>query len=150
MLSTLLKLSLLVASWNVVLSINACHTYTNQLYRVLRPDENCNTGLWAKDRTAHKSLEDHVGNGSTPGFKSQFISTTTEYGIARKWQSKNRNLRIVSVSRNSINNAGCKVYDLNVKAVTDRYLKSWKAKNYARASCEVVLQCSRALHCNYV
>ena len=142
----LLKLCLLMTVC-VALTSATCSTFSTVLYRVVRPNENCNQGLLAKDPSARESLEDHVGIGSSPGYTSQYISTTTELSIATKWWKKNQNLKIVRISRNDVINAGCTVYDFNIESVKNRHLVSNKAKNFARALCEVTLECSRPLNC---
>ena len=98
-------------------------------------------------------MEDHVGIGSSPGYTSQYISTTTDLSKAIGWRDKytrNRKRKIARITRNDVNNAGCTVYDLNVASVKNKYLTTNKAKNYARVMCEVVLKCSRPLNCVYV
>ena len=151
MLSTLLRLSLLVACC-VALTQARCKTIdqTSYIYRTLRPEENCNRGLVPKDSRARKTVHEHVAHGSQPGFKSQFISTTTELGIARKWQKRGRNLRIAKISRRDMLNANCSPYDLNSAHVANQHLRDNRAKGFARASCEVVLRCTRPLRCSYV
>ena len=46
------------------------------LYRLLRPEENWQDGLMAKDSFSVTSVLDHVINGSNPGWQSRFISTS--------------------------------------------------------------------------
>jgi hypothetical protein len=55
------------------------------LYRVLRSDEDPSAGISAKDPNATQSISNQVRLGSRPWFKSQFISTTTDLGVAMKW-----------------------------------------------------------------
>ena len=59
------------------------------VYRVIRPDENPKNGLHAKNPNRGMTIEGHIRNGSRPDFKgSQFISTTTDYNVAREYAEK--------------------------------------------------------------
>ena len=148
----LLKLCLLLIVC-VALTSATCSRFSTTLYRLLRADESCYRGLEAKDTRARESLEDHVGIGSSPGYTSQYISTTTDLSKAIGWRDKytrNRKRKIARITRNDVNNAGCTVYDFNVASVKNQHLVSGKARKYALEMCEVVLKCSRPLHCVYV
>ena len=115
-----------------------------QLYRVLRPEEVCSPGLVAKNPTdVTTTVQEHVDCGSTPGFTSQYISFTTSLDIAQRWKSKKPQLglRIASIGPGTIPSA-CIKYDLTTIQRSSTYLTTQRAQNFARASCEVVLQCS--------
>ena len=147
----MLRLSLLVVCC-VALTQAKCKTIdqTTYIYRTLRPDEDCHRGLVAKDSHGRKTVHDHVANGSQRGFKSQFISATTELHIAHRWQNKGHNLRIAQISRRDMLYADCSPYDLNSSHIVNQHLRDNKAKGFARASCEVVLRCTKPLKCHYL
>ena len=90
------------------------------------------------------------GAQGTPVVEHPGVGGEENFTKATKWWNKNQNRKIVRISRNDVNNAGCTVYDFNIASVKNKHLTSNKAKNYARASCEVVLKCSRHLNCAYV
>ena len=119
-------------------------TTTNwQLYRVMRTNEDCSSGLLAKnplDTTT--TVNNHVECGSQPQYTSQYISFTSSLEVARFWQAKKPwlNLKIANIKPGTIPST-CVRYDLTSAAKRDQYLDTLKAKNYARVSCEVVLSC---------
>ena len=64
----------------------------------MRPEEDPEEGLTAKDPTANISIEDHVLNGSKKGAKSQYISCSETLSAARLFASKSINMmRIVKI-----------------------------------------------------
>ena len=119
-------------------------TATNwQLYRVMRPDEDCSSGLLAKNPSdTTTTVNNHVECGSEPMYTSQYISFTSSIEVAQFWQGKKPwlNLKIASIKPGTIP-LPCVKYDLTSAAKRDQYLDSDKAKAYARVSCEVVLSC---------
>ncbi len=127
----------------------------NYLYRVARPDEDCYYGLEAKDPHQSKTVEEHVSCGSEPGFTSQFISMTTKYAVASKWYNKwstRVDSTIVRVRKEDIN-VNCEaVYDLTLLEQRNLWLHEDNhfARNNAKASCEVLLECFAYLPCEVV
>ena len=121
----------------------------SKLYRVLRPDENPNR-IVAKDPTATKTVLSHVNCGSRPGYKSQYISTTASLQVARRYRNRAQaqgqtGLRIIEFDTNAIRR-NCQFFDLTTEAGRNRYLgNAVMAKNFARASQEVVLKCNRPI-----
>ena len=116
------------------------------LYRILRVEENCETGLLAKAVGDHKTVEEHVGCGGNLGFVSQYISTSTVLAISQ-WYS--RGLRIARIDVDKISSS-CLVIDLSNEAGRSLHLDSIRAKNFARASCEVLLSCgTNPVPCSY-
>lgn len=114
-----------------------------QLYRVLRVEEQCSSGLIAKNPSdTTTTVNNHVECGSQPGYTSQYISFTTSLGVAQKWQAKKPklNLQIANIKPGTIPSV-CNKFDLTSEANRNKYLETLKAKNYARVSCEVVLGC---------
>ena len=51
-----------------------CPTFEERtvIYRVIRSDESCASGLIAKDTDAKKTVHDYIANGSKYGYKSQY------------------------------------------------------------------------------
>jgi hypothetical protein len=58
------------------------------LYRLLRPDENWQLGLWAKDPKSDESVFNHVINGSSRDYDSIYISTFGSLNAMPKFRSK--------------------------------------------------------------
>ena len=112
---------------------------SNYLYRVLREDENpAMFGLTAKNPNAHKSLEEHVENGSW-GSGSQYISCSNNKQSAIDFGMKkagNPPFWIAKLNRHLIeNNPNIIVHDVSFGPFT-----SEKANNFARYFGEVVLE----------
>ena len=64
----------------------------------MRPEEDPEEGLTAKDPNANISLEDHVLYGSKKGANSQYISCSETLSAARLFASKSINMtRIVKI-----------------------------------------------------
>ena len=64
----------------------------------MRPEEDPEEGLTAKDPTANISIEDHVLHGSKFNADSQYISCCETLSAARLFASKSRNMtRIVKI-----------------------------------------------------
>ena len=111
------------------------------IYRILRPNENCEAGLIAKDTTASKSVISHVNCGSRNNYASQYISFSSSAEVANYYRNKfNPSLRIAIVNVSELP-IGCQVFDLTSEAVRDEYLGNAVCKNFAAASCEVLLSC---------
>lgn len=106
------------------------------VYRVIRPEEDVSQGLIAKNPNAHYTPEGHVLNGSRPGFKSQYISTTTDLNIARTWADKTGN-RIVEIDLTKVES---NVINLSTESGRSTYLKGVTATNFAKSSSEVLIE----------
>lgn len=69
------------------------------LYRLLRPDEDWQLGLSAKDPNSTKSVFDHVINGSSFGWQAKYIATCGSLDSVLTFRSKSVNLgEIVKIS----------------------------------------------------
>ncbi len=112
---------------------------TSTLYRILRIDESCDVGILAKNPAATKTVRSHVNCGSKSGYKSQYISFTTSMEAANYYRAKfgstNQIAQVNDIPQQ------CMVIDLNIEANRDYYLENAVCKNFAKASCEVVLSC---------
>ena len=127
-----------------------------KLWRILRPDEDPKVGLIAKDSEASKTVISHVNCGSRKGYKSQFISTTASYDVAVHYKEKGEEkgltgLRIAEIDLDDLPET-CKleIVDLTTAENRDKYLGNAVCKNFAKASCEVLLQCDEPIPCRVV
>lgn len=93
-------------------------------------------GLWAKNPAATYTPEGHILHGSRPGFASQFISTTTDLTLARRWAARTGN-RLVEID---LAKAPVRVLDLSSRAGRHTHLKGLTAKSFAQAASEVLLE----------
>ena len=126
------------------------------LWRILRPDEDPKVGLVAKDPQACKTVLSHVNCGSREGYKSQFISTTASYDVALHYKAKGEEkgltgLRIAEIYLGYLP-ATCKleIVDLTTEENRYKYLGNAVCKNFAKASCEVLLKCNVPIPCHVV
>ena len=126
------------------------------LWRILRPDEDPKVGLVAKDPQACKTVLSHVNCGSRKGYKSQFISTTASYNVALHYKAKGEEkgltgLRIAEIYLDYLP-ATCKleIVDLTTEENRYKYLGNAVCKNFAKASCEVLLKCNVPIPCHVV
>jgi len=108
------------------------------VYRVIRPDENPDLGLTAKNPDATYMVEGHILNGSKDNFNSQYISTTTDIEVAQTWSNKTGN-GIVEIDLSSLS-SDTKIYDLSTDAGRSEYLKGNTATNWAKSSSEVLIE----------
>ena len=106
------------------------------VYRVIRADENPKIGLYAKNPNRNMTIDGHVRTGSRNN-GSQFISTTTDYDIAKKWAEMD-GCQIVKIELNKIPN-NVNIYDLSIKEGQELYLKGL-TQNFAKGSKEVLLE----------
>lgn len=126
------------------------------LWRILRPDENPEDGLTAKDPQAKKSVLSHVNCGCRKGYASQYISTTASYKVAqnRKTVEESKGLtglRIAEIDLNALpKDCKLKIVDLTTEENRDEYLGNAVCKNFAKASCEVLLECDVPIPCYVV
>jgi len=108
------------------------------LYRVLRSDEEPALGLFPKDPGANQPVIDHILQGSRPWFKSQFISTTNDLGVATKWAIKD-GLRIAEIDSTKV--VG-NVIDVSTREALEQYGITYPsfAYSWARSSSEVLIE----------
>ena len=127
----------------------------DKLYRVLRPGENPQ-GIVAKNPSATRTVRSHVICGSRRNYASQYISTSTSLDVVRAYKTQGEaksliGLRICEFDVNQLRNRGCRFFDLTDVANQDKYLGSAVlARNFARASKEVVLKCDQAVPCTVI
>jgi hypothetical protein len=116
-------------------------TAITKMYRNLRKDESCTEGLIAKDPLGKKCVLSHVNCGSNENYTSQFISFTTSIEVANYYRNKfGPTLQIAIIDIENIPSQ-CQLYDLTSEEVRDEYLGNAVCKNFAKASCEVLLSC---------
>ena len=73
------------------------------LYRLLRPDEDWQLGLSAKDPNSTKSVFDHVINGSSWGWEAKYIATCGSLNSVLTFRSKSVNPgKIVQISEDQL------------------------------------------------
>lgn len=136
-------------------SSRAIRAYGDKLYRILRPDENPE-GIVAKDPSAQKTVSSHVncgGRANYPG--SQYISTSNSLDVSRKYKTKGEErgrtgLRICEFDVNLLRQRDCIFVDLTDEELRNTLLKNWRAKNFARAYAEVLIQCPEPVPCRVV
>ena len=127
----------------------------DKLYRILRPDENPQS-IVPKDITAQKTVLSHVNCGSRPRYTSQYISTSASLDVARRYKQRGEDkgltgLRICEFDVNDVVESACQIFDLTEAANRDRYLgRAVMAKNFARASQEVLLVCPFPVRCTVI
>jgi RHS repeat-associated protein len=128
------------------LTVEGTHTYyvlagvtpvlvhnCDTVYRNLHPGENPADGLVAKNPDATYHPAGHVSNGSKPGWASQFISTTKNLDVAKKWTQG----RMVAIDLRKFNG---QVIDLSTptgRAAAD--VRGHTATRLANSSAEVLL-----------
>lgn len=126
------------------------------LYRILRPDENPKLGIVAKNPLANKSVLSHVNCGGRLKYASQYISTTTSLEVARYYKIMGEQkgwtgLRIALIHLDKLPE-GCKlkIVDLTTEENRNKYLGKAVCKNFAKASCEVLLECNVPIPCEVI
>ena len=159
-LHTLAEICLFIFIFVVALCLYLLrHVYRfwKSLWRILRPDEDPKVGLVAKDPQACKEVLSHVNYGGRKGYKSQYISTTASYAAAQRYKAKGEEegltgLRIAEIDLDALpKHCELKIWDLTTEENRDKYLgNSDRIKNYARASCEVLLTCNMPIPCHVV
>ena len=86
---------------------------TKTLYRILRPDQNCDVGLIAKDPSQTRTVLSHVKCGGRPNYKSQFISFSSSMEVAIYYRNKfDPSLQIATVE---IPAGQCTMIDLTIE-----------------------------------
>ena len=102
------------------------------VYRVIRPEENPDEGLEAKDPSKNYKPSFHICRGST--FPSQYMSATDDLIGARDWASRTNN-RVVAIDLRMARDAGLQVGDYR----DGGDLTFPMARNFARRSREILL-----------
>lgn len=97
------------------------------LYRVLRPDEDPSTGISAKDPNAAVPLDQHISQGNNPGFRSQYISTTIDLGVAMKWALPD-DLRIAQIDPALVEGS---IIDVSSREALANQGITWQNKRFA-------------------
>uniref|UniRef100_UPI000A4E00E6 RHS repeat-associated core domain-containing protein n=1 Tax=Herbidospora sakaeratensis TaxID=564415 RepID=UPI000A4E00E6 len=123
-----------LAGTNPVL-VHNCGDASEEVYRVIRPDEDPTVGLMPKDSTAKVSVDEHVRFGSRRDFVSQYISTTKNEAIARGWAARSGN-RIVAIDLGKVKG---EIIDLSTYQDRAYHLLDWKGRGYAMKSEEVLI-----------
>ena len=124
----------------------------DSLYRVVRDDENIETGLVAKDPDADKSVNSHVNSGGKKGYESQYISTSDSFKAAKEYRSKvsgDPDARIVIIDKKDLDPTTT-VIDLTTQENRDEHLKGVLSNNYATKYGEVLLQSENPIQCKLV
>ena len=137
-------------------SVDGDCKFGRKLWRILRPDEDPKVGLIAKNPQASRTVITHVNCGSRKGYKSQFISTTASYNVALHYKAKDegngvKGLRIAEIDLDDLPET-CKLEIVNLTTAEnrDKYLGNAVCKNFAKASCEVLLKCDEPIPCRVV
>ena len=132
------------------------YRFWKPLWRILRPDEDPKVGLVAKDPQACKTVISHVNCGGNEWYQSQYISTTASYAAAQHYKVKAEGkgltgLRIAEIDLYALP-VYCKleIVDLTTEENRDKYLGNAVCKNFAKASCEVLLKCNVPIPCHVV
>jgi hypothetical protein len=108
---------------------------SDTVYRVLRPDENPDIGLFPKDPNSDTSLDVHVRFGSQPDVTSRYISTTTDPTVAEAWAASTGN-RIAVIDLSQVRG---EIIDLTTYENRAYYLLDWKGRGFAMRSSEIVI-----------
>jgi len=105
------------------------------IYRNLRPDEDPAAGLSAKNPEATYSMTYHVGSGSKPNVRTQWISTTKSMDVIKKWIQPGGRVAVIDPDKIRPDDLA----DLTTPEARDTYLAGWSAKAYAASSQEVLV-----------
>ncbi|HHV29921.1 MAG TPA: hypothetical protein GXX73_10085, partial [Clostridium sp.] len=108
-----------------------------KVYRVIRPDENPLNGLTAKNPQRGMTVEGHITSGSR-NKGSQYISTTTDINVAKKWAEKTGN-KIVEIDLTKLPD-DVNIIDLSTDAGRNAFLKGSTAKRLAKGASEVLIE----------
>ncbi|XP_022809131.1 uncharacterized protein LOC111346100 [Stylophora pistillata] len=136
-------------------TVSPCN-FDKRLWRILRPDEVPTDGLEAKDPKASKTVLSHVNCGSLKGYASQYISTTASYEVAKHYKAMGKKkgltgLRIAEIDLDALpKHCKLEIVDLTTEENRDKYLGNAVCKNFAKASCEVLLACDVPIPCHVV
>lgn len=131
-------------------------TFGRRLFRILRPNENPAIGIVAKDPLAKKTVLSHVNCGSRPKYTSQYISATASLDVAKHYKAVGEKkgltrLRIAEVQLDNLpKHCRLEIVDLTSEENRDHYLGKAVCKNFAKASCEVLLKCDVPIPCEVI
>ncbi|XP_062586003.1 uncharacterized protein LOC134247687 [Saccostrea cucullata] len=114
------------------------------LYRLLRPDETYNSGIFPKNRHSYTSLEDHVSSGSRSTIGSKFISCSKSLEkimrfarmIRRSWRHEVRH--IVRIDR-TLMGSDVEEIDLTDTSVRETHLTSDRSRRNSLRFDEIIL-----------
>ena len=126
------------------------------LFRLLRPDENPLVGIVAKNPHATKTVLSHVNCGSRLNYKSQYISATTSLPVAQHYKALGEkkgltDLRIAEIDLDALpKSCALETVDLTSEENRHKYLGNAVCKNFAKASCEVLLKCDVPIPCHVI
>lgn len=103
------------------------------MYRVLRDDEDIKLGLYAKNPSSDKSINDYIEHGSDEGFKSKYIACCkTQKGLRNFLKAKDKRVAKITIDDEST------CIDLTDFMTGGTHLSSDKAYNFV-AKFEIVL-----------
>ena len=112
-------------------------------FRLLNEKEDPSKELKAKNPRAEVDVATHVGSGSSPGKKSQFISASTTYHAIRYFteRSYRDHVTVVKIDLRKLREtADVKIIDLNDISTRMQYLESGsKAWNFANRFHEILI-----------
>lgn len=120
------------------------------LYRLLKPNEDCNHGLRPKNFNSNTSIDDHVAYGSGDFEESKYISCSKTRDGINKFASiikKNQRSQLRYIIRIDKTKLGddCIIYDLTEESVREEHLQSDRAKRHSFRFDEVLLAPSREI-----
>lgn len=120
------------------------------LYRLLKPNEDCNHGLRPKNFNSNTSIDDHVAYGSGDFEESKYISCSKTRDGINKFASiikKNQRSQLRYIIRIDKTKLGddCIIYDLTEESVREEHLQSDRAKRHSLRFDEVLLAPSREI-----
>ena len=110
----------------------------------------------AKDPLAKKTVLSHVNCGSRPKYTSQYISATASLDVAKHYKAVGEKkgltrLRIAEVQLDNLpKHCRLEIVDLTSDENRDHYLGKAVCKNFAKASCEVLLKCDVPIPCEVI
>ena len=129
------------------------YTLPENLYRILRPEENPER-IIAKDPGAQQKVLSHVNCASRPNYASQFVSTSASLDVAKDYKEKaeEKGLTALRIRKFEVDKlpTTCQMVDLTTEENRDKYLGNAVSKNYAKASAEVLLQCAVPIQCTVI
>lgn len=118
--------------------------YPSSLYRVIRKDEDP-LAIVAKNPLATRTILSHVNCGSRRGYMSQYMSFTTSLTVAQTYSDRTGNRIVELVLNPDLISTFTVFVDLNSEENRDYYLGKAVCKNFAKASCEVIISSPQPL-----
>ena len=112
------------------------------VYRNLRPDENPQNGLSARQPGRDMSPAGHVMNGSRDNFKgSQYMSTTTDPAVAEQWRKEGQaQVRFDTDNVVPDSKGNLSIVDISDREKATQQGLKGRAVGYAAASKEVLVE----------